>query len=37
LNIFECIYSVAEPKYFSEPLLLILWINRELPSPATGF
>jgi hypothetical protein len=29
-SLFECIHSVAEPKYFYEPLLLIFWINLEL-------
>jgi hypothetical protein len=34
LNVCKCIHSVAEPKYFYEPLLLIFWINRELfPRP----
>jgi hypothetical protein len=34
LKVLECIYSVAEPKYFYEPLLLIFWINPELlPRP----
>jgi hypothetical protein len=30
LKVLECIHSVAEPKYFYEPLLLIFWINPEL-------
>jgi hypothetical protein len=34
LKVLECIHSVAEPKYFYEPLLLIFWINPELlPQP----
>jgi hypothetical protein len=35
--VFECIHSVVKPKYFYKPLLLILWINPELPSLAMGF
>jgi hypothetical protein len=37
LKVLECFHNVVKPKYFYKPLLLICWINPELPSPATRF